>query len=205
MIKKNINPIGKRREKQKVETYDLILKSARYLFKIKGFEKTTIRGVAAHAEIASGTIYKHFQGKTALLAAAFYDDLERLFSKAQNTIPKNDALRDQFLHLIRYNLYFYTSNPKLSREYLLHIPFAGKEWIDQIDEFEKLYLETVEELVRSAQQRGEIDKKKDGHFVAISLMANYFYVLSDLFLKQKVNDMDQIISFLKEINDQVLC
>ena len=101
MSEKTINPVGKRREKQKIETYALILESARFLFETKGFEKTTIRAVASHAETALGTIYKHFKNKTSLLAAAFHDDLIRLFNEATTTIPYDVALREQFIHLVK--------------------------------------------------------------------------------------------------------
>jgi AcrR family transcriptional regulator len=205
MSLKTINPVGKRREKQKIETYALILESARFLFETKGFEKTTIRAVASHAEIALGTIYKHFKNKTSLLAASFHDDLIRLFNEATSTIPKDAALKEGFIHLVEFNLYFYTSKPKLSREYLRHIVFADEEWLEKIERFEKSYLEIVKELVCSAQQRGEINLKKDSHFLALSLMANYFFVLGDLFLRQKVNDPEEMLSFLKKMIDQLVC
>lgn len=205
MSAKTINIVGKRREKQKIETYDLILESARFLFETKGFEKTTIRAIASHAEIALGTIYKHFKNKTSLLAAAFHDDLIRLFNEARNTLPYDVALREQFIHLVEFNLYFYTSKPKLSREYLRHIVFADEEWLEKIEEFEKSYLKIVKELVCSAQQRGEINETKDCSFLAVSLMANYFFVLGDLFLKQKVNDPEKMLFFLKKMIDQLLC
>ena len=201
---KSIHPVGKRREKQKIETYALILESARFLFETKGFEKTTIRAVASHAEIALGTIYKHFKNKTSLLAAAFQDDLIRLFNEATQTIPQDVSLREQFLHIVEFNIYFYTSKPNLSREYLRHIVFADKKWLAQIDKFEKAYQKIVKELVRSAQQRGEISKNKDGHILALSLMANYFFVLGDFFLRQKVNDPEQLLFFLKKMTDQLL-
>lgn len=198
------NPVGKRREKQKAETYALILKNARFLFDTKGFEKTTIRAVSSHAEIGLGTIYKHFKNKTSLLAAALHDDLIRLFGEATNTIP-NGAIQQQFIHLAGFNYRFYTSRPKLSREYLSHIIFADDEWSRKIEVFDKSYSKKVTELVCAAQERGEISKGKDCRFVALSFMADYFFVLGDLFLRQKINDPEQMLSFLKKMIDQTIC
>lgn len=198
------NPVGKRREKQKIETYSLILESARFLFETKGFEKTTIRVVASHAEIGLGTIYKHFKNKTSLLAAAFFDDLVRIFEEAVSTMPNDTALQKQFSHLVGFNLRFYTSRPKLSREYLRHIVFVEDEWQEKIEAFEKSYLKKVSELVLAAQQRGEISIEKDHHFVALSLMANYFFVLGNLFLRQKNNNPEQMLVFLKKMIDQII-
>ncbi len=170
-----MNNSGKRRENQKVETYALILKSARVLFETQGFKKTTIRAIALHAGIATGTSYKHFENKTSILAAAFYEDLSRLFKEATKTIPYEDSLKNQFEHLVKFNLSFYTSKPQLSREYLRHIAFADEDWLEQIEGFEKSYLAKVNELVSYAQQRGEVDPDRDCEFTAFALMANYFW------------------------------
>ena len=122
---KQENPVGKRRERQKAETYELILESARVLFETQGFKKSTIRAVATHAEIGLGTIYKHFDNKNSLLAAAFYDDLIRLFNKAIRTIPTDTTIQVQLVHMAKFNYNYYTSRPKLSREYLKHIHFPS--------------------------------------------------------------------------------
>jgi len=204
MVTKTENPVGKRRASQKEKTYALILESARFLFNDQGFEKTTIRLVASHAEIGLGTIYKHFKNKTSLLAAAFYDDLARLFKEATCSIPNRATIQEQFIHLVGFNCRFYTSKPTLSREYLSHIAFADDEWLVKIGFFEKLYLKKVKALVWDAQKRGEISSEKDCHFVALSFMADYFYVLGDLFLRQKINDPDEILMFLKKMLDQLI-
>jgi len=205
MTLKTKNPVGKRREKQKAETYALILESARFLFETEGFEKTTIRAVASYAEIGLGTIYKHFKNKTSLLAAAFYDDLVRLFGEAGDTMPEEASIQEQFTHLAGFNCRYYTSRPTLSREYLRHITFADDEWLGKFERFEESYLKKVTELVCAAQQRGEINAEKDCHFIALSFMADYFFVLGDLFIRQKINDPEQILSFLKKMIDQTVC
>jgi len=199
------NPVGKRRDKQKAETYSIILESARFLFDTRGFEKTTIRDVASHAEIASGTIYKHFKNKNSILAAAFYDDLLRLFDEAIKTIPENSPIQDQFILLAGFNYRYYTSRPMLSREYLTHIAFADNEWLEKLEVFEDLYLKKIRELVCQAQERGEIALEKDCNFTALSFMADYFFVLGDLFLKKKINNPEEMLSFLKKMIDQTVC
>ena len=198
------NPIGKRREKQKAETYALILESGRFLFETNGFEKTTIRAVASHAEIGLGTIYKHFNNKISLLAAALYDDLSRLFNEAICTIPGEATLTEQFIHLAGFNYRYYTSRPKLSREYLKHITFVEDEWLNKIGAFDESYFEEVAKLACAAQKRGEISLEKDCHLVAVSLMADYFFVLIDLFLRKKISDPGQMLSFLEKLIEQTI-
>ena len=48
---------------------DLILKSARQLFKERGVEKTTIAEIARHSGIATGTVYVYFDSKGKIIDA----------------------------------------------------------------------------------------------------------------------------------------
>lgn len=204
MTKQNTNPIGKRREVQKAQTYALILESARFLFETNGFEKTTIRAVAIHAQIGLGTIYKHFDNKISLLAAAFYDDLNRLTEKAISTTPQNATLREQLIHMAGFKYRYYTSRPKLSREYLKQIIFIEGEWARKIELFDEAYSKRVAKLIRAAQKRGEISADKDSGLLAACFMADYFFVLTDMFIRKKTTDPDQMLKFLGDLIGQIL-
>ncbi len=201
---KQENPIGKRRQKQKVETYKLILESARELFETQGFKKTTIRSVAIHAEVGLGTIYKHFDNKTSLLAAACHDDLVRLLDEAMQSVPLNAQIKDQLIFVAGFNYRYYTSRPRLAREYICQVPFVEGEWADKIEQFEQRYNEKITNLIKKAQIRGEIGEEKNCRLVALCFLANYFLVLMSLFIREKSNDSDKMLDFLKELIDQTI-
>lgn len=198
------NPIGKRREKQKAETYELILESARTLFETKGFKKSTIRAVATHAEIGLGTIYKHFSDKNALLAAALHDDLKRLSNEAMTSVPKDLPIKDQLLYVAGFNYRYYTSRPRLSREYLSHIIAVEGEWARKIELFDQKYIEGITALVRDAQAKNEISKDKDCNLVTLSFVADYFLVLMQMFIRRKINDPNEMLAFLRKLIDQTI-
>ena len=199
-----VNPIGQRRQKQKVETYDLILESARELFESQGFKKTTIRSVAIHAEVGLGTIYKHFDNKISLLAAACHGDLVRLFDEAIQSVPLNIQIKDQLIFVAGFNYRYYTSRPRLSREYLCQILFIEGDWADRIEHVNQMYIEKVTNLVKDAQKRGEIGEDKDCSLVTLCFFANYFLVLMELFIKGKCNDPGKMLAFLKKLMDQTI-
>lgn len=205
MTKQKANPIGRRREIQKAQTNALILDSARSLFESTGFAKTTIRAVASHAGIGLGTIYKHFDNKISLLAAALYDDLNRLTSEAVGTIPEKVPLKEQLIHMAGFKYRYYSKRPKLSREYLKHIMFVEGEWARKIEIFDDAYLQRVTALINIAQKNDEISLKKDCRLVALSFMADYFFVLTDLFLRKNITDPEQMLTFLGNLIDQTLC
>ena len=197
-------PVGKRREKQKAETYALILESARFLFETRGFENTTIRVVASHAEIGLGTLYKHFTNKISLLAAALNDDLKRLFTESIKTLPIEATLKEQFLHVSGYYYRFYTSRQDLSRAYLSYLTFIDDAWMDKINEFETIYTDKITELVLAAQKRGEISAARDVRFFALSMISHYFFVLGKLFVNERIADPRQMLGFLEKLLDETM-
>lgn len=71
-----------RTERRKTITRERLLAAARRLFATKGFEQTTIRDIAAEADIALGGFYNYFRTKDevleALLEAAFTEQLHLL-------------------------------------------------------------------------------------------------------------------------------
>ena len=64
-------PGGTLRERQRVETRDVILDTALDLIEAKGFEHTTVEDIAAAAGISSRTFFRYFESKNSLL---FDDD-----------------------------------------------------------------------------------------------------------------------------------
>jgi AcrR family transcriptional regulator len=197
-------PKANRREVQKAETRSLILESARKLFKTQDYDKVTIRGVAALARIGLGTIYKHFPNKLSMLAAAFSDDLKNLYQDALGTVPDTQSFQTQFIHISKQFFIFYTTHYSLSRAYLSHMFFYEQEWLDEINNFDDCYAQKMAQLILAAQDRGEINPEKDCHILALALMSNYFFVLANCFLRDKMTDPDQLSALLETLVEQTL-
>ena len=197
-------PAGQRRARQKAETRELILESARVLFETEGFEKTTMRAVAVRAEIGLGTIYKHFTNKADLLAAAMLGDLKRLNHSAFSTLQEGLSLKQQFMYISRQFYSYYTSRPGLIRSYLTHVFLIDAREFAKINTFDERYTEKVTEMVVQAQKRGEIDPGRDGGFVAMSLIADYFFVLVTFFLRYNETDPEKLLEVLAKLIDQTI-
>ena len=197
-------PKGNRREIQKAETRILILNSARTLFETLPYARVTMRDLAIHAGIGLGTIYKHFPNKLSMLAAAFSDDLKSLYRDAMATVPKDQSFRNQFLHISKHFYGYYTTHYNLSWTYLSRVFFFDREWLDQIIAFDDAYLEKISELIQAAQARGEISASKNSRALALTLMSNYLFVLTNGFLRGKMKDPDQMITLLETLVEQTL-
>lgn len=85
------------RDERRRRTEAAILKAARDLFAEKGFERTTIRGVASAAGFDPALVMQHFGSKENLFAAAsrWSDDHARIMVATSDSLPAA-ALADLF-------------------------------------------------------------------------------------------------------------
>lgn len=66
-----------RNARRRARTRERLLAAARRLFATQGFERTTIRDIAARADIALGGFYNYFRTKEDVLAALLEEALDR--------------------------------------------------------------------------------------------------------------------------------
>src|SRR5215471_19554926 len=95
-------------------TRNRILESALDLFRVQGFDDTTMRQIASKAEVAGGAAYYYFPSKDAIVLA-FYDqaqkEMEPLIKEA---LASSRDLRQRLQALIEVKLqYFEGSRPFL--------------------------------------------------------------------------------------------
>jgi TetR/AcrR family transcriptional regulator, mexJK operon transcriptional repressor len=67
-----------------------LLESGRILFIEKGFDHTTAKEIAAHANVATGTFYRYFCDKRQLLMALIKDQLERFMPPRPSWLNHSD-------------------------------------------------------------------------------------------------------------------
>src|SRR6059036_423408 len=68
-VKDAAKPAGER-------TRELIFERALELFRVRGFEETTMRDIARAAKVATGAAYYYFPSKEAIVSA-YYDRVQR--------------------------------------------------------------------------------------------------------------------------------
>lgn len=110
------------RERKKAEKAHLIREAARHLFFTKGYEATTLREVAALADVGFGTVSVYATDKAGLLAMLFVDDLEHLpplFTRLDANAGLLDQLVDAFMKLYK----FWAKSSELSRIVLPQMEF----------------------------------------------------------------------------------
>jgi AcrR family transcriptional regulator len=165
------------RKKQKAETYNLIFVSAKNLFEEIGFEKTTMKKIAARVGISPGAIFKHFENKSALLAATLFNDLEIVQKKAFDQIPKEETVQKQFLSIAEQFFEYYAVRPDLSKILVEHSLFVEGEWVKKFDTQTMQFINKTVHLIQKAKKQGMVKKNVDNKSLATALFSHYLFVL----------------------------
>ena len=102
-----------RREREKKERRQSILKAAREVFFEEGFHRATMDSVAKLAEVSKGTVYLYFDSKETLLAALLLEGLDTLVSSLEEAYaPSRQLAADERLRRLgRAYLHFFQREP----------------------------------------------------------------------------------------------
>lgn len=190
---------GTRREKNREETRRIIFETAYALFEEKGYEKMTMRELAAKAGVGIGTIFQHFKDKANLLVSVFEHDFHPLVLKTIKTLPKSD-LKRQLLFMVRSFYQYYARKPHISRMLVKEL------YIDQKN-FERIRaslqddLTTVSALFETAKERGEI-RPEVNVSDAVQLWWSYYFLVLLQALQSNDFDVDEQVSVHKRLLDQ---
>jgi AcrR family transcriptional regulator len=167
-----------RRDLQKKETKEVIRKAARALFQTHGFEKATIREIASTAGVGIGTVHLHFRDKESLLVECLIDDMEDANRESWQSMPKGVPVREKILHLAREGYRGWTRKPSLSRAILGQMIMSKRPELDRLRALDRSVIGWTTELLRDAQERGEIRPDVDPALATKAIFS--FYLTSSL-------------------------
>jgi len=97
------------------ETRERILNAALQLFREKGFDETTMRDVAAAAEMATGAAYYYFRSKEELVMALYVRSAEEKRSFLPGAIAEQKELKKRLRPIIDANFEQFADHRRLFR------------------------------------------------------------------------------------------
>lgn len=97
-----------------------ILSAALDLFEEQGFDATAVPEIAKRANVATGSIYRYFDSKDALVNALYRHWKERHVDMVLGSPPTGTGARASFSHYWRALARFATKHPKAARFLDLH-------------------------------------------------------------------------------------
>ena len=95
-----------------------IIESAVALAEEGGFEAVRLRDVAAHAEVALGTLYRRFRSKEDILVAALDQETLRMEARILRRAPKGESVSARVVHFFDSATRALCRRPNLARAVL---------------------------------------------------------------------------------------
>jgi AcrR family transcriptional regulator len=187
------------RQKQKEATRRMIRRAAYDLFEEKGYEKMTMRELAARAGVGLGTIFKHFKDKPTLLVSVFEHDFHPLVEKVFASLPEKD-LKAQLVYMVRHFYTYYARRPGISRILMKEL-YVDPNNSERINRSFQDDLEQVAALFEAAKQRGEIDPGA-GIFEAVAIWWGCYSVVLLQALRLPHFDVDAQVAVFERLMEQ---
>ncbi|MES2896220.1 TetR/AcrR family transcriptional regulator [Phenylobacterium sp. LH3H17] len=162
------------RKSQKEATRQRVLDAARDLFETRGYEETTVREIARHAEVSVGSVFTTFSSKGDILSQVMADRLDALYAELDRVAPHlRGSTPDRLRSLFAIHYAFETRRTRL---FLAHIA-AAYNWT--LSPASRPYgrdprlRQMVRDCLAEGVVRGDVDPACDLDVVIDALMASY--------------------------------
>jgi TetR/AcrR family transcriptional regulator, cholesterol catabolism regulator len=163
-----------RRVQNKLDKLERIRRAAYTLFLDQGVDVTTLSEVAARAEVAKGTLFLYAEDKADLVCLVLHDRLARTVDEALGTLPHDAPLLAQLMHVFGKLFAMYGEHPDLTRGFVAVFPGARGPNAQRLHGLTFGFLASVGELVRRAQERGELAPEVPPPLAASNFFSLYF-------------------------------
>jgi AcrR family transcriptional regulator len=142
------------------DTRRKIYEAALKLFREKGFEQTTMRDIAAKADVALGAAYYYFASKEAIVLA-FYQEMQEVSHEAiLEALAGRQKLKDRIRYVIEKRLELLAPNRKFCDALFKHAPDAADPLSPFSAETRPIRDRAIEHL-RVAMEEGDIKVPAD--------------------------------------------
>jgi len=162
-----------KREKNKEETKERILRAALRLFREKGLDKTTTRQISKEAGIAEGTLFNYFKTKEDLALYFFQKETENLIDwfRGDKRLQKAPLPEQLFAILHRQLEYIEPYEDFIGAVFCRSLqPTSTLSPLSfESQELRLKYLRFIREILANAEQSGELPRVGDLGAYAVGL------------------------------------
>jgi len=159
--------------------HEKIILSSIDVFARTNYEKATTALLAKEAGIAEGTLYKYFPSKKQLfLDCCRYVEGQLLERYREIYRVTKDEPAEYLRRVARSYLDFVVENPAMRRflAFILNNTFDD-DFRNELEGFIKLNVDATEQMLRRAQEKGEISRKLDPRAAAWMFVGGYFTLI----------------------------
>ncbi len=124
-----VEALHSRRDKKRVERHHQILDAASNLFKLRGYEQTSIDDIAREADIARGTVFYNFESKEDIVFALRFRSVdeakERALAMLADGAPAVKCIENFLVEVAQWTV----KNPELAEVLWHHGPVNAKRFL----------------------------------------------------------------------------
>ena len=140
---------------------EIIRKAAIKVMSKKGFYNTKTSEVAEKANVAVGTIYNYFKNKEDILDYIFRYELEKRMKNLKKIKQKDLDFWEKIESFLQFHFKEVKENMALGQILVREKKFPEKEGSDSINKYLTLIPEIMENEIKAAIKRGEINEAYD--------------------------------------------
>lgn len=155
-----------------------IFDAALELFRMRGVEATTIRQIAAEAQVGVGTVFNYFDGKEAVLAEIGRIRQERIEARLNDPARANASTRERVAEVLRALVGSMEDEPDLTRAIIQGAMTSPDLFHNERGRFLALN-QLLADILRSGQERGEVAAESDVDAAAHLIIAIYIALTLD--------------------------
>lgn len=144
------NTINSRRDKKRVERQHQILDAASSLFKVRGYDQTSIDDIAREADIARGTVFYNFESKEDIVFALRFRSVDEAKERALDLLAQGAPALKCIENFLVEVAQWTEKNPELAEVLWRHGPVSAKRF---------LKTEMMDEKITGAESRRSAETK----------------------------------------------
>ena len=186
------------RELKKEDKLRRIRDAARSLFVANGYDDTSTREIAVRAGVALGTLFLYAANKRDLLFLVVNDEFEDVTLRAAAAVKADAPFLENLLSAFRQLYDFFGREPRLARLALREMTFydAGHQ-AKRFQKTRERMISLCSEVVRMAQEKGELATKGDAHQIGAVIFA-VFQIEVRRWLAPRRVEVEQGVSQLRQ-------
>lgn len=170
-------PSTPRRERNRQAKLDRIKEAAWTLFIERGFTATTLRDIAEHADVATGTVFLHVNDKADLLLMVFSEAIAAKATDVFQSQRLGGPLNEVLLSVFTPFLDLYRPYPGLARDFIRETLFHSGPWRDRELEQAQAFITRLATFLAERQTAGEVRRDLNVQQFALTLFSLYQAVL----------------------------
>lgn len=188
--KETLSPSAMRRQREREERYQTILKAAETLFAGEGYHQTSINQIADMAEVSVGTVYFYFKNKEDLLIHLLNEIAYMFRSRVGAEFRNSDSSLEGFMRAghIFFDEFCRVHTAKMAilyREAVGQSPLVDKQ-IQQIQQ--KTIVDIQDALLRMSESMGfQFPSHVSAKVIAVSIMGIYQSIATQYLVSQEGN------------------